>query len=93
MIGFAGEFILGSTDVIRCQWCAAQMTTLFIYEINIYTIAIMAFDRFIYIYKPSYYERKATCYKTFVVLIVVWVVLSPIAFLFSPPVWPEYRTH
>ena len=61
--GFAGEFIVGSSDKMRCQLCTLMSVSKFIaYANSIITVAMMSLDRFFYIYTPLKYELCSTKY-------------------------------
>ena len=77
--GFAGEFIFGSTDSVRCLFCGTGASNLIFSLISVYTIAIMAFDRFLYIYKPLRYDKIITSKRIFIVLVNMWIALVLLA--------------
>ena len=74
--GFAGEFILGDTNIVRCRVCDSEVLNLLFSLMSIYTIAFMAFDRFLYIYKPLRYEKIITSQRTVVLLIILWAFIT-----------------
>ena len=59
---FAGEFIVGSSDEMRCQLCALNLSQFVAYANSIITVAMMSLDRFFYIYTPLKYELCSTKY-------------------------------
>ena len=70
--GIAGEYLFGSTDKVRCQFCSAGFFSAVILIIDsIFVVALMALDRFLFIYKPLEYERKATPRRTLVAIGVI----------------------
>ncbi len=73
---FAGEFILGSTDSVRCRTCHMDFILLTPIFISLLTVALMSLDRFIYIYAPFKYERSLT--KDITVVAVTAVILMGI---------------
>ena len=86
--GIAGEYILGRTDMERCQTCivtgfipVALMTD------SIFATALMSIDRFLFIYKPLRYERIVT---TQIILVAITVAaLLSIALALSPLASPQ----
>ena len=86
--GIAGEYILGRTDMERCQTCivtgfipVALMTD------SIFATALMSIDRFLFIYKPLHYERIVT---TQIILVAITVAaLLSIALALSPLASPQ----
>ena len=60
--GFAGEFILGSSDKERCGRCLLDLFLLIPDFNSSFTVALMSLDRFFYIYSPFKYERSSTKY-------------------------------
>ena len=81
VIGAAGEYILGDSDAARCGSCQYGFLTTFFPLMSIYTVAMMALDRFIYLYKPLRYEKWITIPRILIVLLVTWVVIIIIAAL------------
>ena len=74
--GVAGEYIIGSSDLVRCQTCFfVGIFPLSLLLDSIFLIALMSIDRFLFIYKPLQYERKATT-KMIVLAIVATAMLS-----------------
>ncbi len=71
--GFAGEFVFGSTDAVRCLTCHVGLISMIFAIMSLYIISIMAFDRFLYIYKPLHYEKVVTSFRMMVVLFNVWI--------------------
>ena len=91
--GFAGEYIFGSTDSERCMWCNSGAVGILFAFMNLYMIATIAFDRFLYIYKPFHYHKIISSWRMLVVVIVVWIGLISLSVLrlfgkntvFNPP--------
>ena len=85
--GFAGKYLLGSTDNMRCvtyRLFIANYNALL--DCSLLTIALMSLDRFLYVYKPFQYERLATPRKMLVVvinMIAVYIFIALILY-FSP---------
>ena len=81
VIGAAGEYILGDSDAARCGSCRIGFLNTFFPVMSVYTVAMMALDRFIYLYKPLRYEKWITIPRILIVLLVTWVVITIIAAL------------
>jgi len=69
VVGYAGEFILGSSDFIRCQMCPIAFLTLVLLFNSLFTITLMSVDRFLYIYKPLQYDRIVS-----IPIVLSWIV-------------------
>ena len=80
--GVAGEYIIGSSDLVRCQICSVVgiFPQLLLLD-SIFLIALMSIDRFLFIYKPLQYERKATT-KIVVLAMIAAAMLSIILGVF-----------
>ena len=72
--GFAGEFILGSSDEERCNNCFVNIFLIIPLMNSILTVAMMSLDRFFYIYTPLKYELPSTKYIAGAAVIVSIVV-------------------
>ena len=80
--GVAGEYIIGSSDLVRCQTCFfVGIFPLLLLPDSIFLIALMSIDRFLFIYKPLQYERKATT-KIVVLAMIAAAMLSIILGVF-----------
>ena len=80
-VGFNAEYNYGDTDSTRCQVCKAGVILTLLPLIAMYTISYMAFDRFLFIYKPLKYDRIITCFRTLLVLVLTWILTTLIAAL------------
>ena len=72
--GFAGEYIIGSSDRMRCGTCRQGFALITPFYSSFFTVALMSLDRFLYIYKPFLYERAETKYIAWVAVIVTVLV-------------------
>ena len=72
--GFAGEFMIGSSDQIRCEACHLVFALITPLYSSFFTIALMSLDRFLYIYKPFQYEHANTKYIAIVAVLVAVLV-------------------
>ena len=72
--GYAGGFIFGSNDQMRCQLCqfvGLVFTALSVTSLN--TLGLISMDRFLYIKFPLSYPRYVTASKTVFIIILVWL--------------------
>ena len=72
--GFAGEYIIGSSDKVRCGTCRIGFPLITPFYSSFFTVALMSLDRFLYVYKPFLYERAETKYIAWVAVIVTVLV-------------------
>ena len=79
-VGFAGEFILGSSDETRCKYCVVDFFVIVPLMNSILTVTMISLDRFFYIYTPLKYELPSTKYIAGVA--VVTSIIASIAFGF-----------
>ena len=67
VIGIARGYVFGSTDVMRCQTCKFVIfVPLTLTMDSLFVIALISFDRFLFIYKPLQYQRKTNKRRTLV---------------------------
>ena len=79
--GLAGEFgIPGLSDRARCESCHAGVGSVVLLFVSLYTVCYMAFDRFLFIYKPLKYSKVVTSVRTLIVLMVTWIASLIVAF-------------
>ena len=72
--GIAGEYLFGSTDMMRCWFCTTGFISVTLIMNSLFVVALMSLDRFLFIYKPLEYERKATPRKTLAAITVIALV-------------------
>ena len=76
-----GEFFLGDSDSVRCSVCSiGVIPTLFAIS-SLFTITLISMDRFLFIYKPFYYERRLNSCRIVVAVIIMWILALLIALL------------
>ena len=74
--GIAGEYIVGNTDMIRCQTCfVTGFFTVVVMMDSLFVITLMSIDRFLFFYRPLKYERIVNT-KTILLAITVAAILS-----------------
>ena len=71
--GFAGEYVFGTSDQIRCQVCKAHLIVKVILNLSlIFSIPLLAFDRFLFIHQPLHYDRWITSKRMLLAVFVSW---------------------
>ena len=80
--GIAGEYLFGSTDMMRCWFCSTGFISVTLMMNSLFVVALMSLDRFLFIYKPLEYERKVTPRRTLAAITVI-AILSIAIGLFS----------
>ena len=69
--GIAGEYLFGNTDMRRCRFCSAGFIPVTLMMNSLFVVALLSLDRFLFIYKPLEYERKATPRRTLAAIAVI----------------------
>jgi hypothetical protein len=74
------NFIITRRDItILTQACQSGILLVLLPSLSVYTVALMAVDRVIYLSKPLSYERIVTPWRMFTAIVVVWVVVITIS--------------
>ena len=81
MTGFQGEYIIGNSDQVRCSTCKLGIIFIHFLLNSIFTISLMSFDRFLFIYKPLHYDRYVTKWRTVVAIAVTWIIAAALSFI------------
>ena len=76
-----GEFFLGDSDSVRCSVCSIGVIPVFFAFNSLFTITLMSMDRFLFIYKPFYYERWLSSCRIVFAVIIMWILALLIAIL------------
>ena len=71
--GFAGSYIFGGNDYVRCQVCQTGLILTALTLISIWNIGFLSVDRFIYIKFPLRYSRYVTAPRIIILVCVSWV--------------------
>lgn len=80
----AQEFVLGSTDVVRCGVCNfAGVFLIFLIAVSLHMLAVLSVDRFILLMWPLRYKKIMNRWKALVIVTIVWIIALVIAL---PPV-------
>ena len=92
--GLTGEFLYGSSDHVRCEFCQShQFFTNVCFTSSLSSIVLLSFDRFMYIYKPLRYDKLITATRTTVAVVILWLLdvvlvlvrVFTLSVTFSPP--------
>ena len=75
--GLAGEYLFGESDFVRCVVCKTHvmLEKLFLFTL-LFTIPLLALDRFLFIHKPLHYNKLVTVGRTVVVVVLVWLLAA-----------------
>ena len=74
--GLTGEFLYGSSDHVRCEFCRGyRFFSHVCFASSLSSIVLLSFDRFMYIYKPLRYDKLITATRTTVAVIFLWLLL------------------
>lgn len=79
--GFAGEFIFGDSDYVRCKVCQSGIVFVGLTVFTVHVLALMSLDRCMYIRLPLRYGKIITK-KTTVVSVVLVSLLSVLFSIF-----------
>ena len=72
--GLTGEFLYGSSDHVRCEFCRShQFFSHVCFLSSLTSIVLLSFDRFMYIYKPLRYDKFITATRTTVAVVILWL--------------------
>ena len=77
-----GEFVFGSSDIIRCRYClflGIVLHTLILQSLH--TLAVLSLDRFIFLYRPLKYKSMFNWKKAVAIQACLWVLCIGIAVL------------
>ena len=69
--GFAGEFVFGNSDYVRCKVCQTGVCVVASTLSSLHIIALMSLDRFIFIKYPLRYYNIVTPGRTAILIITV----------------------
>jgi hypothetical protein len=82
--GFAGEFLFGSSDVVRCRVCKVGAMLSFLSLLSLHSVALIAVDRLLFIKRPLRYHKIVTVPRILSAMLVVWsvcILMSILPFL------------
>ena len=71
--GFAGEFIFGTSDIMRCHVCKVAVIVSVFINMTLHLLALITIDRFIYFQFPFHYSRLVTVKRTLLASFLTWI--------------------
>lgn len=71
--GFAGGYIFGDSDYVRCQVCQSGLIIIALTLISMYNIGFLSVDRFIFFKFPLRYSRYITVPRVIVMVTSAWI--------------------
>ena len=75
----SGEFIFGSNDITRCQVCKTGVIFVIFAHFNLYVLALLSLDRFLFIRLPFKYNRIVNIKTTLLTVICTWILCTLIS--------------
>ena len=72
--GFAGEYIFGKSDYMRCQVCNSNVITVLLMTELLFTLLLLTIDRLIYLIKPLHYNSLTTAKRIIIGVFITWLV-------------------
>lgn len=80
--GLTGEYGGSSiTDSVRRSLCKAGIISAIFTFLSLFSISLLSFDRFLFIYKPLRYKRLITSFRMLLLVIIMWIVSILVASL------------
>ena len=76
MVGYAGEFVLGSSDWVRCATCKIGVIVPILSFLSLYSVALMSVDRLVYIKRPLRYNDIVTLKRTALAITLTWLLCT-----------------
>jgi hypothetical protein len=73
VVGFAGEYVFGSSDYVRCQVCQTGLIQIALNLCALYILCLLSMDRFIFIKFSFRYSRYVTVPRVSILVISAWV--------------------
>lgn len=70
---FAGGYIFGSSDYIRCRVCEGSVVFTALTFFSVCILSLISVDRFIFIKFSLYYEKWVTRRKIFIIITILWL--------------------
>ena len=71
--GFAGGFVFGGNDRVRCRICQLGIILTILGQLNIHILALLSLDRLIFIKYALKYHRVVTARRVIITMICVWM--------------------
>ena len=70
--GFAGEFVFGSSDLVRCRVCKVGVIITILAFLSLHSVALISVDRLLFIKKPLRYHKIVTIERIVVIMVLTW---------------------
>ena len=74
--GFAGEFIFGKSDHVRCQVCKIGVLYAQLLSVSLHTLAAISIDRLLYLKWPLKYSNMITSRHVLVAIAGIWTLCT-----------------
>ena len=72
--GFAGEYIFGKSDYMRCQVCKFNIILILLMTESIFSLLHLTIDRLVYLKKPLHYNSLITTKRIIIGVLITWLV-------------------
>ena len=79
--GFAGGYVFGSSDYVRCQVCQMGLIVTALTLFSVYILGFLSVDRFIFIKFPLNYKKYITVPRVIASVVSAWVLSISVAVL------------
>lgn len=79
--GFAGGFILGSSDYTRCKVCQTGVSLIGLIIFSLHILALISIDRFVFVKYPLRYNKLITQKAVLIAIVIVCTVSIVLALL------------
>ena len=70
--GFAGEFVFGRSDLVRCRVCKVGVIITTLAFLSLHSVTLISVDRLLFIKKPLRYHKIVTIKRIVVVMVLTW---------------------
>lgn len=77
--GFAGSYIFGDSDYVRCQVCQTGLILISLTLVSVYLLCLLSVDRLMFIRFPLRYNRYVTKRRVIVIVAFAWTLSIAIA--------------
>ncbi len=77
--GFAGEFVFGSSDLVRCRVCKIGVFLIMLTSQSLFSLSLISADRLLFIKKPLQYHKIVTSKRAAPTVGMIWLISISIA--------------
>jgi len=74
--GYSMEFLFGPSDYVRCKVCTIGIVNITLPLASIFSLAVMAIGRVLYLKKPFHHDAIMTPFRVFATLVTLWSLCS-----------------